>query len=1593
MQKQKTKHSLFKRITAGLIAFSMVLGCFPAVNFAATSGGTSSGTSTSSLYSGRIDNVFFLRDKLLNGKMYTAHIRWTAGYFEENSLDLEKQITSIKLYLSSSDTFAEADTVSKEVLEDCKDFSEVGCNIYTDLSGIITQDKYPGNTKLYAKVVVTYKNSRDVVLTAEGRSSKTYSVPLTGDAVFSTSDEDPELALYPYQLGQTKSGGMEAKFSHRGITTFSGEVTKSDVTFESYASAGSNFNSLKSVKLDDNSTIDGYIGGTNGTLLSSWVNFYDLEELGITNRSPMTIRFYLKWNGGESYCDFPFECAWQYGENGKGNYGETTSTRTSFGQEYKYHEGHYYQGIEAPPSSISDYFYDPFSAGGLQVEKRDDGYYVTCSATNEEGENLPNGNNDKEEWSSSAMLLLADLPGKDMFDESVPVNVRGLISPIMGGDAADRVEVYSNTEANTKLKLEAGPYDEGETYSFAVYTRCDAKKDYDKYNENWEQWNGIYLFKPKSVLSVTFGGTCNHELEKSTKSTSNECVLRCTKCGEYVNQEHSWGAGDINDCSDSVCIRKCKICGFEEETTHRFGDDHICGLCGWEQKTLTNIYESGTPTLTENGILNIYWVHTTTGISYGSKKELYCAEYGGAVPISVKVEANKGSAYREKDAVLLATTANLTSISQYNGVITNADVSGAAFDSLNYKEGDRLTFKVTETLWAGQQNTVSYTQTIGEECKHESVTKKYDDKNHWEECDNCGDILNEEPHNCKPDLSKCTETICAGSCDCGYTETHDMHSRANIDNNDGTHFLGCEYCGYRFDKDEPHDMMYISNNDYTHYARCSKCSYKEDTQNCDTEYVCNNNKTHSEVCKYCKYTPITYDCTYTNNYESDGAGHHYMVCDVCKGRDESSKTDCLKTYTYMGSHRHKVQCDDCFYIWGSGYFNCNEVRTDDDAGHHFECSDCHNKYDTNHIRTAAKKENYIAPNKTLKDGGYDMVVRCSICNIILESKHHDLVYVDPEEEKLKEKMKKVINSGAVPTNRGTTSSVTNAVSGMELDAQVEGIDELVEEEFADLISDIDIGEEDLQEYFGEDTQAEDVEIAVEPEVVVNVESYDRASNTLNVDISAYYSVVLYCGTQEKVLLEDEPMEVNNSLKLAVPLPEGFSRPGASINIRHNHKGEIHNYTGTVTEDGAYVEFTAEYGLSEFEFTANDVASVTYSYRTYTINSETGKREYSKKVYATKYFDDIQSAFTAAEDYSFEDEVKTNLPEGETYSTTYYNNVTLIADVTVDNALAVNGDGIALDLNGHTFKVTKTGSVAAEYIGIESKVVGTFTSEGTLNVNTLSTWTADNVNIYGGLTGKLSVDGGNVNITGGKFVGVDGGKSTYFNNGGDADINATISGNTEIDGMTFGIYADSKQHNIHLNVLGDVKIKNVYFRVMGEEKVEVPNLILNGGYYDVDPRTWLGGYVQVADEDVDNDNLDQYYIQNLYGNYVLRSTLEESEKGWYTKYYVYDENAFADYVQLGGAVEEYSNQTDWAADTGVYKYRVASNITLGDVNFDGEVTDADAALVLKYISTGAALNPDAVLNATAMVAADVDDKEGIDMLDVIKILEIAETKAS
>ncbi|MBQ6267623.1 MAG: InlB B-repeat-containing protein [Clostridia bacterium] len=367
-------------------------------------------------------------------------------------------------------------------------------------------------------------------------------------------------------------------------------------------------------------------------------------------------------------------------------------------------------------------------------------------------------------------------------------------------------------------------------------------------------------------------------------------------------------------------------------------------------------------------------------------------------------------------------------------------------------------------------------------------------------------------------------------------------------------------------------------------------------------------------------------------------------------------------------------------------------------------------------------------------------------------------------------------------------------------------------------------------------------------------------------------------------------------------------------------------SGTFNPDGTVAECFA--------------ATVKQRYRANDANNN-----YENFVYSVSWYPTFADAMNAASTIP-EFEESLTLPEGMTFRWYLLPIVTMLQDVTIaaGETLTVNADeGFELDLNGHTFDVqgTFTGGTPGwryedgEYVQViyptDVQIVsettpGVFRSSGTIEVN-LSPWTEDTYYFTGGtVSGFIGADGGTFHISGGHFTEI-----VMFNNGNeDANLEIDLSGDAEFDRLEHMIYAneggdaefDRLEHMIyaneggpaiHMTISDNVRVGAMLFEIMGDGVVNDTVLTVNGGYFTVDPTTWL----------------------------------DTAGAG---------ENA----VQILGAPEQYVDQTDWAADSAVYTWRVkpttvaAHSLTLDGtigVNFYVDVPQATDAAYAEFTVDG------------------------------------------
>ena len=130
----------------------------------------------------------------------------------------------------------------------------------------------------------------------------------------------------------------------------------------------------------------------------------------------------------------------------------------------------------------------------------------------------------------------------------------------------------------------------------------------------------------------------------------------------------------------------------------------------------------------------------------------------------------------------------------------------------------------------------------------------------------------------------------------------------------------------------------------------------------------------------------------------------------------------------------------------------------------------------------------------------------------------------------------------------------------------------------------------------------------------------------------------------------------------------------------------------------------------------------------------------------------------------------------------------------------------------------------------------------------------------------------------------------FNNGNDeADLEVNLSGNAEFDRLEHMIYTGEESSRIHMTISDDVRVGAMMFEIMGNGTLTYPVLTVNGGYFTVDPRTWL--------DEVNGDT---------------------------------------NVVQILAEPEQYSGQTDWAADSETYTRRVKQPFISHSLSLNGDI---------------------------------------------------------
>ena len=212
--------------------------------------------------------------------------------------------------------------------------------------------------------------------------------------------------------------------------------------------------------------------------------------------------------------------------------------------------------------------------------------------------------------------------------------------------------------------------------------------------------------------------------------------------------------------------------------------------------------------------------------------------------------------------------------------------------------------------------------------------------------------------------------------------------------------------------------------------------------------------------------------------------------------------------------------------------------------------------------------------------------------------------------------------------------------------------------------------------------------------------------------------------------------------------------------------------------------------------------------------------------------------------------------------------------------------------------------------VSENKTGVFRSSGTIDIS-LSPCTEDTYYFTGGtVNGFIGADGGVFHISGGHFTG-----EVMFNNSNEeAKLEIDLSCDAEFASLEHMIYTNEDSPAIHMTISDNVRVNSMVFSVMGDGVLNYTTLIVNGGYFAVNLRTWAN-------------------------------------------------NANEGNVVVSGETEQYSSQENWAADSSVYAWRIREpKGGIGGVNLDGNIDIRDVLAIQRHVSEYKLLTDDALINA-------------------------------
>ena len=452
----------------------------------------------------------------------------------------------------------------------------------------------------------------------------------------------------------------------------------------------------------------------------------------------------------------------------------------------------------------------------------------------------------------------------------------------------------------------------------------------------------------------------------------------------------------------------------------------------------------------------------------------------------------------------------------------------------------------------------------------------HDGSTHKEKCEHCGiekaPVTAEVTYTPKEEVGG--ERPNGHYVNCGYCNAElreEACSAAVQPGNHGNCSGECKNCHAHFDYGGEHDysgQKWTFSSDSQHKKTCNRCGYN-DYQSCNsTSYAHRGSGTsaqHSTACSICKHeTGNWQNCTYTGVKLGGGRHTHRCVCGRTNGTE------------------------DCHY-------ELQSQRTTETT-HTYMCAGCNTTATSSHTRKI-RIENRVPATKDTT-ASFDTVTYCSRCKYeISRASHGGKVKSIPTRKLTKEKVKDHFRLGGGGGTRCGRGGYTQSAPIVEADiAEVysEALEDYVFDNYDTLLLP---AENALETFFTAHPEysGDGWSIDIQPNITVDITSYDALAKSLTVDITATYNVYVTNRNDVNILIgQNYPMAVGTPIDLAFNIPNGMAAAGTTLYVRHNHNGTYNYYTTTVTETAEAgenaedfaatksVSFTATAGLSTFE---------------------------------------------------------------------------------------------------------------------------------------------------------------------------------------------------------------------------------------------------------------------------------------------------------------------------------------------------------------------------------------------------------------------------